>query len=343
MEFYCGIDLHARRSQICVVDADGNKVFERKRVPNDLEEILGHLQPFREGLKIVVESTFNWYWLVDGLQDAGCDVTLAHTFGLFVITKAKVKTDRRDAYRLARLLRAGEIHAAYIYPKETRPIRDLVRQRTRVVSFRAREYANTRMRLYQHGILDHTRNSARSIDEVELAAFFSHPATCDLVRQERQRIQLYDTQIADLEARIVDYAKACPDHGRLRGVPGLGKALAAIVFFETGDISRFASHKNYCSYCRLVAGCCESDGKGKNPRGRKQGNPHLKSAYTQAAQHARRYCPVIRRRYDREVAKHPGRGSKLIATNIIGHKLAIAVFNILAKGVEYDEHLIFGN
>ena len=164
MEFYCGIDLHARRSQICVVDADGNKVFERKRVPNDLEEILGHLQPFREGLKIVVESTFNWYWLVDGLQDAGCDVTLAHTFGLFVITKAKVKTDRRDAYRLARLLRANEIHAAYIYPKETRPIRDLVRQRTRVVSFRAREYANTRMRLYQHGILDHTRNSARSID-----------------------------------------------------------------------------------------------------------------------------------------------------------------------------------
>ncbi len=53
---------------------------------------------------MVVESTLNWYWLVDGLEEAGFEVKLAHTLGLFMITGAKVKTDRRDAFTLARLL-----------------------------------------------------------------------------------------------------------------------------------------------------------------------------------------------------------------------------------------------
>lgn len=343
MGFYCGIDLHSRRSQICVIDEEGQKVLERKRVPNEIGVILGHLEPFNEGLRIVVESTFNWYWLVDGLQDAGLDVTLAHTLGMYAITHAKVKTDRRDAFRLARLLRAGEIHCAYIYPRESRPIRDLIRQRTRVVSFRSREYSAARMRLYQHGILDHTRSSARDLDEDEIAAYFAHPATCRVVRQERQRIRFYNCQISELDGEIDEYAVACPDFKRLLGVPGLGNTLAAIVFFETGDINRFPSYKDYSSYCRLVTGTCESDGSKRRPRGKKQGNPHLKSAYTQAAQHARRCYPKIRRCYDRQVARHPGSGSKLIATNIIGHKLAVAVFQILKKGECFKEHLIFGN
>ena len=136
MRFYCGIDLHARTSQICVIDDEVRKVLEKRKVPNELAAILELLEPFGEGLSVVVESTFNWYWLVDGLQDTGYDVTLAHTYGMFAITRAKVKTDRRDAFRLARLLRAGEIHKAYIYPSETRPIRGLVRQRTKLVSLR---------------------------------------------------------------------------------------------------------------------------------------------------------------------------------------------------------------
>lgn len=343
MGFYCGIDLHAKQSQICVIDQEGRKVLERKRVPNQLEVILALLEPFRAGLKVVVESTFNWYWLVDGLQDAGHDVTLAHTLGMYAITHAKVKTDRRDAFRLARLLRAGEIHAAYIHPRTSRAIRDLIRERGRVVSLRSGEYAATRMRLYQHGFLDHTRNSARSLDEEELAAILEHPAARALVEQQRQRIALYNAQVADLNRKIAEYANPCAAYQRLLGVPGLGVSLAPIVFFETGEISRFASHKHYSSYCRLVAGTCESADKRHRARGSKQGNPHLKAAFTQAAQAAQRHYPRIRRFYERQVARHPGQGAKLIATDIVAHKLAIAVYNILTKGVDYQERLIFGN
>jgi transposase len=106
MSFYCGIDLSARESQICVIDKGVKKVLEVK-VPNKLEHIKQLLAPYKADLQIVVESTFNWYWLVDGLQAAGYNVVLAHTLGLHMITAAKVKTDRRDAFALAKLLLAG--------------------------------------------------------------------------------------------------------------------------------------------------------------------------------------------------------------------------------------------
>ena len=99
--FYCGIDLHARNSQLCVVDDDGHKCAEAK-VSNDLAAILDFLAPYGSDVSIAIESTLNWYWLVDGLMEAGFDVHLAHTLGLYMITGAKVKTDRRDAYKLAK-------------------------------------------------------------------------------------------------------------------------------------------------------------------------------------------------------------------------------------------------
>src|SRR3989449_4056988 len=122
MKFYCGIDLSARDCHVCVID-EQLKVMVR----NELPKIVQLLEPSKANLKIVVESTFNWYWLIDGLQAAGFDVVLAHTLGLYLITGAKVKTDRRDAYALAKLLLVGAVPAAYIYPVETRPVlRDLI-------------------------------------------------------------------------------------------------------------------------------------------------------------------------------------------------------------------------
>src|SRR5437868_771925 len=121
MKFYCGIDLSARDCHVCVID-EQLKVKVQQKLRNELPKIVQLLEPYKANLKIVVESTFNWYWLIDGLQAAGFEVVLAHTLGLYLITGAKVKTDRRDAYSLAKLLLVGAVPAAYIYPVETRPI-----------------------------------------------------------------------------------------------------------------------------------------------------------------------------------------------------------------------------
>ena len=97
MKFYCGIDLSARDCHVCVID-EQLKIVVQQKLRNELAKICQLLAPYKANLKIVVESTFNWYWLIDGLQAEGYDVVLAHTLGLYLITGAKVKTDRRDAY-----------------------------------------------------------------------------------------------------------------------------------------------------------------------------------------------------------------------------------------------------
>ena len=137
MKFYCGIDLSARDCHVwdchvCVID-EQLKIVVQQKLRNELAKICQLLAPYKANLKIVVESTFNWYWLIDGLQAEGFEVVLAHTLGLYLITGAKVKTDRRDAYSLAKLLLVGAVPAAYIYPVETRPVRDLLRRRMHFV------------------------------------------------------------------------------------------------------------------------------------------------------------------------------------------------------------------
>jgi transposase len=342
MEVYCGIDLHARRSQVCVIDREGEVLVNRK-VPNRIELILEILEPFGEGIPVAVESTFNWYWLVDALQDAGHEVHLGHPLKLAMISKAKTKTDRVDAFKLARLLRSGDFPEAYIYHRETRPIRDLVRQRGKLVTWRAREYSATRLRLYRHGFLDHDRNWAKSASEEELESFFAEPRTRHLLRLERDRIRLLTVQIAGLDAAIIEAAKGEPGLERLHRVPGIGLALAPVVLYESGDISRFASVKHYSSYARVVSGCAESDGTSKAPRGRKQGNAHLKSAFGQAAVHAARCDERVRRFRDRHLSRRRGKGAKPIANAIVAHRLAVAVYFVLRDGKEFEHELIFGN
>ena len=71
MKLYGGIDLHSNNSVIALLDRE-DKVVYRRRLPNEIEVVLAELRPFRDDIEgLVVESTYNWYWLVDGLMQAG--------------------------------------------------------------------------------------------------------------------------------------------------------------------------------------------------------------------------------------------------------------------------------
>jgi transposase len=342
MEFYCGTDLHARTSQVAVIDEDV-RVHTNVKTPNRLENFLEILRPFKPAPKIVVESTFNWYWLIDGLQDAGYDVTLAHALGLYMITKAKVKTDRRDAVTLAKLLRVDAIPKAYIYPKAARPIRDLVRTRTHLVQHRSAEYTHLRRFLYQLGVIEHSRKTAMQLDEEDLKKYLDDPRVQMAARQVISRIKLFSKQVRELEKEIIKASRNNPEYNRLTQIPGFGKALAAITFYEIGDIGRFKSSRNFSSYCRVVPGAANSENKVGRGRGSKQGNSHLKGAFGQAAVHAVRCHSKIRQCFERHLKRHRGRAAKLISYNIIAHKLALAVYHMLKEGTNYNEKLLFGN
>src|SRR5258708_9732737 len=174
MKFYCGIDLSARDCHVCVID-EQLKVVVQQKLRNELPKICQLLEPYQGNLKIVGESTFTWYWLIDGLQVAIFEVVLAHPLGLYLITGAKVKTDRRDAYALAKLLLVGAVPAAYIYPVETRPVRDLLRRRLHLVQVRAGEYGSLRRLLLRQGILSSRQQEIKTATEPELKQLFENP------------------------------------------------------------------------------------------------------------------------------------------------------------------------
>lgn len=341
MRFYCGMDLSARTCQVCVIDKDMSVRVQRK-VRNELDRIIKVIEPYREGLEIVVESTFNWYWLVDGLQETGFTVYLAHTLGLSMITGAKVKTDRRDALALAKLLRAGMIPKAYIYPKETRPLRDLIRRRMKLVNLRAREYGSLRKLLYRQGILDHGRNDIKLVIEDDLGRWFRNPWLRLNATHELRRIRFYTEQIREMERMIFAAVKESEPYNRLLVVDGIGKILAITIYYEIGEIGRFEDARHFSSYCRLIPGVAQSGTSVRRGRGSKQGNPYLKWAFFQAAVHAVQHCATIRRCYERHLKRHRGKGRKLIAYNIIAHKLAQAVYYVLRDDTAYSKELLFG-
>lgn len=342
MPFYCGIDLSARDSHLCVINPQLSRLVDQK-VKNDLELIISLLEPYKADLQIVVESTFNWYWLVDGLRSAGFNVCLAHTLGLFMITGAKIKTDRRDAFSLAKLLLAGVIPPAYIYPPQTRPVRDLLRQRLLLVQRRAELYGRLSRLLLREGIIDASRHEITELSEAELEQYFAHPLLRLSVGQELERIRLYTGQINQLEQCILERAQAQAAFARLQQVYGIGPVLALTILYEVGEVSRFESVRHFCSYCRVVPGLAQSGAVSKRGRGRKQGNHYLKWAFSQAAVHAVRCYPQVRRCFERHVTRRRGRARKMIAYGIIAHKLAQAVYYVLSEETEFREQWLFGS
>ena len=142
MTLYCGIDLHSNNSVVAVLDEQDRTVYE-KRLPNDLETITEVLRIYQTELAAcVVESTYNWYWLVDGLMAAGFPVRLAHTCGLPEYSGLKFTNDFSDAKHLAHLARLGLLPTGYIYPKEERALRDLLRRRLLLVRQRSSHHVS---------------------------------------------------------------------------------------------------------------------------------------------------------------------------------------------------------
>jgi len=133
---YSGIDLHSNNSVVTITDEE-DRVMAEKRLPNDLTRILDFLKPWKQELAgVVVESTFNWYWLVDGLQEAGYKVHLANTAAIKKYDGLKHSGDETDARHLAHLLRLGILPTGTILPPEQRTARDLARKRMQLVRSR---------------------------------------------------------------------------------------------------------------------------------------------------------------------------------------------------------------
>ena len=329
---FCGIDLHSNNSVVVVTD-DTDKVLLSRRCPNDLSKILALLAPHRDELAgVVVESTYNWYWLVDGLMAEGYDVRLANTVAMKRYDGLKHSDDETDAAHLAHLLRLGILPTGYIHPPAERALRDLARKRVQLVRSRTQHV------LAVENILSRStgsRPSAAAIKRLAPGEVGTFGLAADVALAVQANLAIVATlnlEIGRIEARLLEGVKLRPDYVRLKSIPGIGEVLAIVIMLETGDVTRFARVGNFASYARCVDSARYSNGKKKGEGNTKNGNAYLVWAFIEAANFARRYSDEAKRFFERKKAKT----NSVVATKALAHKLARASYHMLKEGQPFD-------
>jgi transposase len=339
MEVYAAIDLHASNSFLAVVDGEGKKVFQRRLV-NDSAILLKALEPYKQGMRgIAVESTFNWYWVVDAMMEAGYRVHLANPAAIQKYSGMKHSNDNSDAVWLAEMLRLGILPEGYIYPREERPVRDLLRKRMHLVKLR------TSLINSLQNIL--VRNTGAKMGSAKIKQL-THDLVSPLLEQDehlaltcevsKQTIDFLTRQIKKVEKKIQGKIKLKKEYACLTTIPGVGVILSLTIVLETGPISRFQAAGNYASYCRKVPTRWTSNGKSKGSGNKKNGNKYLAWAFSEASELARRFDPQIKAWFDRKLSKT----SRMCAHSALGHKLARAAYYIMRDHVSFDNKRLIG-
>src|SRR5262250_3596795 len=237
MPLYGGIDLHANNSVIVLLNEQDQVIYQR-RLTNHLPAILEALAPYQPDIiGVVVESTYNWYWLVDGLMEAGYRVHLANPTAMQQYSGLKYTNDQSDARWLAHLLRLGVLPEGYIYPKAERAVRDLLRKRAHLVrqhtanvlSVQNIMARNTGARFSVKRIYALTKQELQSMlaEEPQVLAVTSSLVVLDCLRQ----------QIKMLEQSVHKRLHHTPSYEQLLTVQGIGPILAQTITLETGVIS----------------------------------------------------------------------------------------------------------
>lgn len=332
-----GIDLHSNNVMIGVINQNGKRIAHRK-LDCDLGKVIEFLEPLKEQLQsMAVESTFNWYWLVDGLRGRGYSIDLANPAKIEQYGGLKHVDDKDDAFHLAELQRLNILPKAHVYDPELRPVRDLLRRRTNLV------HQRTAMLLSFKSLYARTTGQkldlrdAKKMEPREAPKLYEHPANQLIAQVQAEHMQALEKSIRRLEKAVLVCAREIPLYEKLLTIPGIGKILGMTITMEVGEVKRFKTDGDFASYSRLVDAKRLSNGKQKGDNNAKCGNKYLAWAFVEAANFARRYDEPCRRWYDRKAAKT----SNIIATKALACKLAKAAWHVMDQQCHYDPKRMF--
>jgi transposase len=337
METYAGIDLHSSNNFIGVIN-DKDKRLYGKRHANRLTDVLTALDPFKESLQgVVVESTFNWYWLVDGLQENGYQVHLANPSAIKQYEGMKHTDDQWDSFWLAHMYRLDLLAEGYIYPKAHRAVRDLLRRRVLFVQQRTAQILSLQSMISRNLGFKMSNNEIKKLTANDIEGLFDCPNLVFMATNSWVTIEFLKHVISGIEKRVMSQAKLRKEFTMLLTIPGIGKILALTIMLEVGDIGRFAKVGDYSSYCRCVESKRLSNGKKKGENNKKNGNKYLAWAYVEAANFAKRYCPKAHSFYQSKEAKT----KNVVAIKALSNKISRASYYIMRDRVAFDEDKLF--
>jgi transposase len=336
---YAGCDLHGNSNFFGIIDEQGKRVF-KKKLPNDLGLIRHTLEPFQEELVgIAVESTYNWYWVVDGLMEEGYRLHLANPSAIQQYVGLKHSDDKHDAFWLAEMLRLGILPEGYIYPKQERPVRDLLRKRGHLMRLRTSLVISLENIISRNCGRKMKANDVKRLREDRVKPYLEgHEDLALAGRVSKETIDFLTDQIHEIEKAVLKRVTLKEGYRLLLTIPGVGKILALVIMLETGPISRFLAVGDYGSYCRKVPSQWTSNGKWKGSGNRKNGNKYLSWAYAEASDFARRFYPEPRAYYQRKMQKT----NSVVAHSALAHKLARAAYYVMRDQVPFLPEKLFG-
>ncbi len=331
METYAGIDLHSSNNFVGVINGEDKRLYG-KRHSNRLEDVLKALDPFKQNLQaVVVESTFNWYWLVDGLRENGYRVHLANPSGL------KHTDDQWDSFWLAHMYRLNLLAEGYIYPKEQRAVRDLLRRRLLFVRQRTAQILSLQSMISRNLGFKMSNNEIKKLTANDIEDLFDCTNLVYMATSSWATIEFLKHVIKGIEKQVRSQVKMRKEFEMLLTIPGIGNILGLTIMLEVGNIARFPKVGDYSSYCRCVESKRISNGKIKGENNKKNGNKYLAWAYVEAANFAKRYCVKAQSFYQSKAAKT----KPVVAIKALSNKLSRASYYIMRDQVAFDEDKLF--
>jgi len=328
---YTGLDLHRSFSYITTMDDKGYIVGQKKLPSNG--EIVDFLKEFDESMEVAIEATPSWYWLYDCLEDEGFKVKLSHPLKTKAIAYAKVKTDKVDSATLAHLLRSDLLPLSYVPEKPIRLNRELLRYRASLVKVQTgiknKIHTILAKNNITHGYSDLFGKEGMaflhslSLPENYKIALEGYLSILEAVRRE--------IQVASRKVQVL--AQEDQDAMLLMTIPGVGYYSALLIRSEIGDVKRFPSAKQLCSYAGLVPSTYASGNTCYHGHITKQGSRWLRWILIEAAIHVVKRTGPLRRFYYKVERKKGGKVAK-VAT---ARKLLEWIYHMLRDGKTFKE------
>jgi transposase len=313
---------------VCIIDTEA-RIVKQKNIKSNPAAFLKAIDKYRDDIVVSAECMFTWYWLADLCAKENIPFILGHALYMKAIHGGKAKNDRIDAYKIANLLRGGNIPMAYVYPPEMRATRDLMRRRNHLVRKRAELLAHIQNTNHQYNLPPLVKKIRYKGNREGLIEHFRDECVQKSMETNLSLIDHYGTLLSKLEYYICKKAKVHDPDAlfRLLSVPGIGQTLALVILYEIHDIKRFPRVQDFVSYSRLVKPSKESAGKIYGHSGKKIGNAHLKWAFSEAAVIILRDVPEIKKYKEKLQKKH----GKAKALSILAHKIGRTIYYMLKR------------
>ncbi|HTC23603.1 MAG TPA: IS110 family transposase [Gemmatimonadales bacterium] len=332
--WYVGLDIHQRRSSICILSERGERL-RTETVVGPWSKLLGRLRAFEEPFAVCFEASLGYGHLYEQLSAIARRVAVAHPGHLRLIFRSKRKNDRVDAEKLAKLLYLDEVPTVHVPTLDVRSWRSLVEHRQRIVAERTRCKNSLRALLRAHGIaqpkgLWSGRGLAwlRSVELTTDADRLRRDLTLEALAHGTERLRTIESHLGRIGA-------SHPGVALLMTIPGVGACTASAVVAYIDDPRRFPHNRAVGRYFGVVPTQDASGAVNRLGHISREGPSTVRLLITEAAWHAARRSPTVKAYFRRVLHGDPGR--RKIALVATGHYLLRVMHAMLRDGTPWNE------